>query len=197
MPETTSTIGRPRSFDEDDLLDQVVDLFWCHGASGTTTRILEAELGVRQSSLYNAFGSKNRLLLRAIDRYNERIDRALVEPIDNDNAGESELVDFIGSVLDWITTEDHPGCLLLNTLGEVGAADDDLVERARAYRQRVRSVLARVLDNMGVQNPNGRAELLLGGLMGLNISAYGGAGTDELDLLAESLRVQIREWAAS
>lgn len=194
---THRALGRPRQFDENEILDRAVDVFWCRGANGATTRFLESDLGLTQSSIYNAFGSKNELMLRAIDRYNERLDRDVVAPLDTDAAGEAELLDFVDDVLEWITEPAHPGCLLLNTLGQLGSVDDALVERARGYRQRVRSVLARALDQAGVDNADSRAELVLGGLMGLNISAYGGADRVELDTLADALRSQICDWSAS
>ena len=49
--------GRPRSFDEQDIVDQALNVFWTYGGANTTTRILERELGITQSSIYNAFGS--------------------------------------------------------------------------------------------------------------------------------------------
>ena len=196
MTGEATIVGRPRQFDENEVLDRVVDVFWCRGIAGTTTRVLESELGLTQSSIYNAFGSKNALMLKAIDRYNDRLDRTLVAPIDNDRAGEHELLEFIDGVLEWITEPQHPGCLLLNSLGQLGSEDAGLVQRAEGYRQRVRSVLARVLVNVAVAHPEARAELLLGGIMGLNISAYGGAGRAELETLADALRRQIREWVA-
>ena len=194
MTSAASTKGRPRSFDEDETLDRVVEIFWRHGATGATTRVLEAELGLTQSSIYNAFGSKNELMMRAIERYNRRLDETVVVPLDSDTAVSEHLYRFIDAVMDWIGDPDHPGCLLLNTLGQLGASDPAVVEQAQAYRNRVRTVLTRVLGNAGVTDADRRAELLLGGLMGLNISAYGGADRAELDSMAESLRAQIGEW---
>ena len=49
--------GRPRSFDEQDIVDRALNLFWAYGGANTTTRMLERELGITQSSIYNAFGS--------------------------------------------------------------------------------------------------------------------------------------------
>ena len=197
MTSAASTKGRPRSFDEDEMLDRVVEVFWRHGATGATTRVLEAELGLTQSSIYNAFGSKNELMVRAIERYNQRLDESVVAPLDSDSARGEHLYRFLDAVMEWIGDPDHPGCLLLNTLGQLGAADPSVVAQARAYRSRVRGALARALGNAGVTEVDRRAELLLGGIMGLNISAYGGADRAEVELMAESLRAQIGEWLAA
>ena len=73
--------GRPRTFDTDRVLDDAMDLFWRRGYRSTTTRDLEASLGVTQSSLYHAFGSKAQLLDRALARYQTRLDHELLGPL--------------------------------------------------------------------------------------------------------------------
>ena len=194
MAVTTSTLGRPRQFDEDEVLDRVVDLFWSGGVARTTTRVLEAELGLKQSSIYNAFGSKNALLLRALDRYLERLDESLVASLDDPTAGLDQLIVFLVGVQEWVTTVDHPGCLLFNTLGQSGSDDLAVVARATTYRARVRSVLTQLFANMEIAEPGARAELVLATMMGFSLSAHGGADAAELDALGSALWMQITEW---
>ena len=62
-------MGRPRIFDEDRAVDQAMRLFWRHGYDGTSLRDLGQELGLKPGSLYAAFGDKQSLFLRALDRY--------------------------------------------------------------------------------------------------------------------------------
>ena len=158
--------------------------------------MLETELGLTQSSIYNAFGSKSELMARAIERYNHKLDDAVVARLEQATAIDA-VVDFVDDVLEWISHPEHPGCLLLNTLGQLGSSDPNVVAAAGAYRMRVRNVLASALVPAGASEAPRRAELILGGLMGMNISAYGGAGRDELEALAESLKTQLREWVAA
>jgi len=47
--------GRPRQFEIEDVLSRTLSLFWRKGYRNTTTRDLEGELGITQSSLYNTF----------------------------------------------------------------------------------------------------------------------------------------------
>ena len=62
-------MGRPREFDTEDLLEKVMLAFLESGLQGTSMRQLEATTGVKQVSLYNAFGDKEGLFLSALDRY--------------------------------------------------------------------------------------------------------------------------------
>lgn len=196
MTTSQRAVGRPRSFDENEMLDAALDLFWRHGASGTTTRVLEAELGVTQSSLYNAFGSKDELLARVLDRYVGQIDAAVVAPLDQRDAGAVELEAFVADMVDWIGRDGRRGCMLLNLLAERGSADAALVDRATAYRGRIRDACTHALTPIDAELAAPRAELVLSSLLGINIAARGGAEAGELEAMAHGLCAQIRSWAA-
>ena len=104
--------GRPRSFDRDLALREAARLFWRHGFSGTSTRMLTGALGISSSSLYAAFGTKAELFDEAIRtyalRYSAVYDRAIAEPTVR-RVFERVLVD---SVKEFSRSEDgHPGCL--------------------------------------------------------------------------------------
>jgi AcrR family transcriptional regulator len=63
--------GRPREFDIDQALDRALMLFWRKGYEGTTLPELTRAMGINRPSLYAAFGSKERLFRKALDRYDE------------------------------------------------------------------------------------------------------------------------------
>jgi TetR/AcrR family transcriptional regulator, transcriptional repressor for nem operon len=60
---------RPREFDHDEVLRIAFDQFWRKGVRGTSLSDIARDAGVQRGSLYNAFGSKEALLLRAYERY--------------------------------------------------------------------------------------------------------------------------------
>ena len=61
--------GRPRAYDPDVALAQVMDAFWDTGYSGTSLDDLSAATGMNRPSLYGAFGDKRTLYLKALERY--------------------------------------------------------------------------------------------------------------------------------
>ncbi len=63
--------GRPRSFDVDKALDRALAVFWRKGYEGTSLPDLTTAMGINRPSLYAAFGNKEALFRRAIDRYSE------------------------------------------------------------------------------------------------------------------------------
>jgi AcrR family transcriptional regulator len=60
---------RARIFDVDQAIDQALQLFWRNGYEGTTLSDLTAALRINRPSLYAAFGSKEELFRRALERY--------------------------------------------------------------------------------------------------------------------------------
>jgi TetR/AcrR family transcriptional repressor of nem operon len=62
-------MARPRSFDDDVVVDRAMDAFWTGGYANTSPAQLAKATGVGKGSLYNAFHSKRELFDRALARY--------------------------------------------------------------------------------------------------------------------------------
>jgi AcrR family transcriptional regulator len=62
-------MGRPREFDEEAVLDASAKQFRVHGFADTSTEQLCNAAGVRRSSLYNSFTSKDELFIRSLERH--------------------------------------------------------------------------------------------------------------------------------
>lgn len=62
-------IGRPREFDVDEALDKAMEVFWEKGYEGASLTELTAAMGITKPSMYAAFGNKEQLFRRAVERY--------------------------------------------------------------------------------------------------------------------------------
>src|SRR5262245_33795306 len=62
-------IGRPRAFDFDKALDRALAVFWRKGYEGASLPDLTKAMGINRPSLYEAFGNKESLFRKAIERY--------------------------------------------------------------------------------------------------------------------------------
>jgi AcrR family transcriptional regulator len=76
--------GRPRQFDTQKALDAALLLFWRHGYEGTSLAVLTRAMCINVPSLYAAFGNKETLFRKALDRYLQKpasyLPRALEAP---------------------------------------------------------------------------------------------------------------------
>jgi AcrR family transcriptional regulator len=61
--------GRPRAFDEEEVLDIAMRLFWEHGYDGTSMSDLTQAMGINRRSIYAAFGNKAALFTAALEHY--------------------------------------------------------------------------------------------------------------------------------
>src|ERR1043165_2433188 len=66
--------GRPREFNTEEVLDKALHVFWEKGYEGASLPDLTEAMGINRPSLYAAFGNKESLFRKALDRYGERRD---------------------------------------------------------------------------------------------------------------------------
>lgn len=138
-------MSRPREFDTSAVLDAVTAAFWERGYEATSMGDLEQQTGLSRSSLYAAFGSKRELFDAALARYRQRqVDPVLAE-LERPGAGLPELRQYLATLA--ATFRADPalgarGCLVVNTMTELGARDAAARSTAIAYQQRVTAALA-------------------------------------------------------
>src|SRR6201993_364256 len=61
--------GRPRAFDPDAALDRAMHVFWAKGYEGASLSSLTRAMRINRPSLYAAFGNKEQLFRKVLDRY--------------------------------------------------------------------------------------------------------------------------------
>ncbi len=159
-------MGRPRSFEESELLEAVMVAFWRHGYTATTYRSLETLSGVRIRSLANTFGEKDGLFTRALARYRQRVADNLATIF------EPPSVDAIIRVFERVSSpadsDDarRAGCLMINTVFEIDEPAKDVANEIAQYRDLWRSTFQHALETDHITDAEARAEFLVGALWG-------------------------------
>jgi TetR/AcrR family transcriptional repressor of nem operon len=134
-------VARPRSFDEDEAVERAMLLFWRRGYEGTSVRDLGEELGLRPGSLYAAFGNKESLFHRALDRYCEGQGAGLLAAVE----GDGPLLPRLRALLLGVAEANRralapsgegqsgapPGCLMIGTVMELVPDDTEATRRVR------------------------------------------------------------------
>ena len=140
-------MGRTLAFDRDEVLTQVMELFWRQGYRATSISDLARQTRLKPGSLYHSFESKHALLLEALERYG----RQRVSWIQGLLGRHLPLEGLIRSLLDGMIDKicddpDAKGCLLLNTKLELGAGDALVAERIELIYGRIEAEIESALQ---------------------------------------------------
>jgi TetR/AcrR family transcriptional regulator, transcriptional repressor for nem operon len=124
-------MGRPRTFDENDVVAAARDEFWSRGYAATSIDDLTSATGLGKGSLYGAFGDKHGLFLRALDDYiGTSLDSVRSQLRDPKYSAYDRLTRHIRAQAKAIAADKvHRGCMMAKSAAELSATDD-AVERA-------------------------------------------------------------------
>jgi TetR/AcrR family transcriptional regulator, transcriptional repressor for nem operon len=172
-------MARPREFDEPAALDSAIECFWRHGYAATSVRDLAAGMGIGCPSLYNAFGSKRALFVRALERYLDQSMRERIKRFETSRPPKQAIRGFIEEIIRRSLADGRRrGCFLVNSAMEVAPHDRGL-RRAIAARLGEleaffrRCVIAAQRDGSvpPERDPVELGRLLLGVVLGIRVLA--------------------------
>lgn len=184
--------GRPREFDPEEALDRALQLFWRKGYEGTSLSDLTEAMGITRPSLYAAFGNKEDLFRRAVDRYSEGpaayFREALAAP-----TARAVAERLLRGAADLGGEQCHPpGCLLVNGALSCGDAAEvarrELLSRRAAGEAAIRRRLERAQaegDLPAKADSAALARYVAALVYGMAVLASGGATREDLQRVAE------------
>ncbi|PAE07498.1 TetR family transcriptional regulator [Terribacillus saccharophilus] len=121
-------MARNKEFDENEVLRKAMELFWIQGYEKTSMQDLVKYMGIHRRSLYDTFGDKHTLFIKALEQYNETI-RSRTE----NKVNQLESVkDAIRQLFEMVIVRDKQqiiGCLTVNTAVELSLHDDQAAEK--------------------------------------------------------------------
>src|SRR5207302_2019411 len=107
--------GRPRSFDTATVLDRALEVFWKHGFQSASLLELTEATGLSKPSLYAAFGDKESLYLKALDRYVSTRIAQHAAILDTEQNGRRAVEEFLRSIANMLSDPTLPGgCFIIN-----------------------------------------------------------------------------------
>ena len=192
--------GRPREFDVDQALDRALEVFWLKGYEGTSLPDLTGAMGINRPSLYAAFGNKEALFRRALDRYAEG-PAAYVREAVGEPTARAVARRLLGGAIDLLTDPRNPrGCLFVQGALACGEAADsvrrELVARRLAGEVAVRQRFERALaegDLPAGSDPADLARYVVTLIHGMAVQAAGGASREDLRRV---VKLALRGWPA-
>lgn len=134
--------GRPRTFDEAEVLEKAIEVFWNKGFEAASLDDLTAAMGLSRSSFYGTFGSKQDLFLRALRHYSgqglKNLEAAAAA------GGRAPLQAMMKALSD--PAGGPNGCMLVNCITELAPHDPDVAALGRRHLEKIEETFAKVLD---------------------------------------------------
>ena len=123
-------VGRPREFDEEQVLDAAMKAFWTNGYEATSLADLVSVTGLHKGSLYQAFGDKHTLFVQTLNRYLQGIRQHKNQILDNAEEPLQGIHDILHGFIDMSETDcsSPKGCMAVKSLVEM-APHDPQVQR--------------------------------------------------------------------
>src|ERR1700738_4798674 len=129
--------GRVRQFDADLALDRALEVFWARGYEGATLPELTKAMGINRPSLYAAFGNKEQLFKKALDRYQTGPMSFLTEALRKPTARAVVEAIFSGFVRMQRDRDKVRGCLVVSGALACGAEAQTVRRELAQLRQAI------------------------------------------------------------
>ena len=138
--------GRTRQFDVDEALDRALEVFWARGYEGATLPELTRAMGINRPSLYAAFGNKEQLFRKALDRYQTGPISFLTEALRKPTARAVAEAIFSGFIEMQRDRQKARGCLIVSGALTSGEEGETIRRELAALRQSVVAILQKRFD---------------------------------------------------
>ncbi|KNE82121.1 MULTISPECIES: TetR/AcrR family transcriptional regulator [Streptomyces] len=191
-------IGRPRGFDADEALERAMLVFWEHGYEGASLANLTDAMGISTTSMYAAFGNKEELFRKALERYTEGPSAYFARALDEPTALGVATAILAGAVRTTTRPARPHGCLGVQGALAAGDSGRGVRELLAAWRNdgctRVRDRFQRAVDDGDLppeSDPGLLARYVTTLTFGIAVQAASGAGREELQEMADAA---LRDW---
>jgi TetR/AcrR family transcriptional repressor of nem operon len=170
-------MGRAKAFDENEVLERAMQLFWSQGYEETPLPELLRARGISRQSLYDTFGNKRGLFLRTIEHYRATQLSQALELLGRDGSPRQNVEAVLVFFAELAADVRGRGCLVAYALVEVAHRDPELAglleETLDLLREGVRAALERARERGEIpadRDPTSLARALTNAMIGMAVT---------------------------
>jgi len=191
----TKSRGRPKEFDESKAITLAMNYFWNNGYENTSLDNLLLEMGIKKSSFYHSFGSKEKLFSLCLDLYHRTMAEQLTALKNKIGPKQTMLEITQRTLVELQETGKIKGCLLVNSGQECYKKNNKLssqIAHEFNFLQNLFVDFIREAQELGEISNNKSASKISGRYMntlnGLVVTVQAGASTEMIDDIVQSLQ---------
>ena len=189
------TRGRPKAFDEGEVLAAAMNYFWEHGYSNASLDNLLIAMGIKKSSFYHTFRSKEELFSRTLELYRKET-LVYLNALKKDIGPKATLLMLTElTIKELRNTGNVKGCLLVNSGQECYNKYENLSHQIKMefnFMQEVFVTFTKEAQALGeiksTKEPKVIAGRYMNSLNGLIVTIQAGASDALIDDIVESLK---------
>lgn len=144
-------MARPKEFDEDDALRKAIHLFSQQGFAATSTEDLMRAMDIGRQSMYDTFGDKRALFLRALEMYVTESGHNVRAELKKSGSALSAIQNALVTFAERSDLSSAEGCMGLNAISEFGQRDSEVTSITRKAAQVQRQALMLTLNRAKIQ----------------------------------------------
>lgn len=140
------TRGPNKQFDPEVALAKAMEVFWARGYEAASLSELLQNMGINKKSLYDTFGNKRSLFLKALEYYGQITLRSLKVELTTNG---SPLGNLKQVLLKWQQQHGQPGsygCMLGTNIADFNTDDTEIAQVLRGYLRHLEEVFCQVLQ---------------------------------------------------
>lgn len=143
---------RPREFDEEQVLEAAMRLFWEKGYEATSLSDLTSGMGIQKPSIYSAFGDKKALFEAALRKYTQSHAASVRSKLHNNRSAKEAIRIFFEDLIEEAYGEQpNRGCFCINTMVELAPHDEKFEILTREHQMYLAVIFQETIER-GVQS---------------------------------------------
>ena len=191
--KSSTPVGRPRAFNQEQALDRAMHVFWEKGYEGASIHDLTSAMGIQPASLYAAFGNKEAMFELALAHYLAGpaafMSAALEEP-----SAYAVAERILRQTAEFLTARrGRYGCMTIQAALVGGKETKGIRQNLIRLRVRSQNALRRRFEQSksdgdlpGHVDAAGLADFITCVFQGMTVQAINGAGRDQLLQIAKT-----------
>ena len=138
-------MARPKEFDPERALAKAMHVFWRRGYENTSLEELLKAMGIARQSLYDTFGDKRALYLKAMAHYRDQTNGAMRRMFDQATSIKDGFAKLLYGLAAETREQHERGCMLLSANLQRDTGDMVIAEFLRDNQNRIEAIFENAL----------------------------------------------------